>query len=163
VLELQPLRRNHAERLLAFELANRDYFAASVSDRGDQFFTDFNGLHDTLLAKQDAGVEFYYLLVANDGQMMGRFNLYRVRGGTAELGYRVGEQFAGRGVGTQAVQELCRLASSRHHIGCVRAATSHRNIASQRVLLKAGFVETGPADPSELGGQSGTWYQRELN
>ena len=39
---------------------------------------------------------------------------------------------------------------------------SDGNIASQRVLLKAGFVPVGPAEPSELGGKSGTWYERDL-
>ena len=36
--ELQRLRAGHAPAVLAFELANRVYFAASVSDRGDEFF-----------------------------------------------------------------------------------------------------------------------------
>ena len=42
------------------------------------------------------------------------------------------------------------------------AATSHDNSASQRVLVKAGFVPDGPADPPEVGGKAGTWYQRDL-
>ncbi|MGH8322633.1 MAG: GNAT family N-acetyltransferase, partial [Steroidobacteraceae bacterium] len=32
----------------------------------------------------------------------------------------------------------------------------------QKVLVKAGFVPTGPADPANLGGKPGTWYQRDL-
>jgi len=36
--ELERLRAGHAPAVLAFELANRAYFAASVSDRGDDFF-----------------------------------------------------------------------------------------------------------------------------
>ena len=35
--ELQRLDAGHAPAVLAFELANRAYFAASVSDRGDEF------------------------------------------------------------------------------------------------------------------------------
>jgi len=30
------------------------------------------------------------------------------------------------------------------------------------VLAKAGFVPAGPADPADLGGKAGTWYQRTL-
>ena len=41
----------------------------------------------------------------------------------------------------------------------VKAATSHANPASQRVLLKAGFVPVGPADPAHMNGKPGTWYQ----
>jgi hypothetical protein len=44
----------------------------------------------------------------------------------------------------------------------LRAATSHENVASQRVLLNAGFVEVGPADPSDIGDKQGTWFQRDL-
>jgi [ribosomal protein S5]-alanine N-acetyltransferase len=29
-------------------------------------------------------------------------------------------------------------------------------------LLKAGFVPVGPADPGDVGGKPGTWYQRRL-
>jgi ribosomal-protein-alanine N-acetyltransferase len=44
----------------------------------------------------------------------------------------------------------------------VRAATARQNVASQRVLTKAGFVAVGPADPAHIGGKPGTWYQRDL-
>jgi ribosomal-protein-alanine N-acetyltransferase len=30
------------------------------------------------------------------------------------------------------------------------------------VLAKAGFVPVGPADPAEIGGKAGTWYQLDL-
>jgi [ribosomal protein S5]-alanine N-acetyltransferase len=65
-------------------------------------------------------------------------------------------------VATAAVQELCRLAGSRHGLRRLRAATSRENAASQKVLSKAGFVAVGPASPANLGGKQGTWYQREL-
>jgi len=41
VPELQPLCADHASAVLAFELVNRGYFAASISDRGDEFFDKF--------------------------------------------------------------------------------------------------------------------------
>ena len=39
--------------VLAFELANRAYFAASVSDRGDEFFDQFTDPCSALLAEQE--------------------------------------------------------------------------------------------------------------
>ncbi len=39
---LERLRPDHAPALLAFERENRAYFAASVPDRGDAYFTDFD-------------------------------------------------------------------------------------------------------------------------
>ena len=160
--ELQRLRPAHAPAVLAFELANRSYFAASISDRGDEYFDQFTQQHSALLAEQEAGVGAYYVLVATDGSVLGRFNLYRFSGGTAELGYRVAQHAAGRGLATATVRELCRLAAARHGLRTLRAATSLDNTASQKVLVKAGFVPVGPADPADIGGKQGTWYQRDL-
>jgi ribosomal-protein-alanine N-acetyltransferase len=162
VPELQQLHADHAPAVLAFELANRAYFAASISDRGDEFFDQFADRHCELLAEQETGIGAYYVLVAEDGSVLGRFNLYRFQDGTAELGYRVAQHVAGRGVATATVLELCRLAAARHGLRTLRAATSHQNAASQKVLTKAGFVPAGPADPAGLGGKPGTWYQRDL-
>jgi len=162
VPELQLLRPGHAQAVLAFELANRSYFAASISDRGDEYFDQFADRHGALLAEQEAGAGAYYVVVAADGSVLGRFNLYRFSGGTAELGYRVAQHAAGRGLATATVRELSRLAAARHGLRTLRAATSLDNTASQKVLAKAGFVPVGPADPADIGGKQGTWYQRDL-
>jgi len=162
VPELKQLHSDHAPAVLAFELANRAYFAASVSDRGDAFYDRFADRHSALLAEQEAGIGAFYVLVAEDGSVLGRFNLYDFEDGTAELGYRVAQHVAGRGVATATVGEMCRLAAEQHGMRRLRAATSRGNVASQKVLAKAGFVPVGPADPADLGGKPGTWYQRDL-
>jgi [ribosomal protein S5]-alanine N-acetyltransferase len=146
VPELQRLHAGHAPAVLAFELENRAYFAASVSDRGDEFYEQFTDRHSALLADQQAGTCAFYVLVAEDGSVLGRFNLYDFEDGTAELGYRVAQHVAGRGVATATVQELCRLAAARHGLRTLRAATARENAASQKVLAKAGFIPAGPAD-----------------
>ncbi|MER5995781.1 GNAT family N-acetyltransferase [Streptomyces viridosporus] len=160
--ELKRLHAGHAPAVLAFELANRAYFAASISDRGDDFFDQFTDRYNASLAEQEAGICAFYVLVAEDGSVLGRFNLYDLEDGTARLGYRVAQRVAGRGVATATVRELCQLAAARHGLRTLRAATSHDNVASQKVLAKAGFVPVGPAAPADLGGKSGTWYQRDL-
>ncbi len=160
--ELQRLHADHSPAVLAFELANRAYFAASISDRGDAFFDEFADRHSALLAEQEAGISAYYVLVAEDGSVLGRFNLVSIENGTAELGYRLAQHVAGRGVATATVRELCRLAATRHGLRTLRAATAQANVASEKVLKKAGFVAAGPADPAHLGGKPGTWYQRDL-
>jgi ribosomal-protein-alanine N-acetyltransferase len=162
VPELERLRADHAEAVLAFESANRAYFAMSISDRGDEYFETFTERHRALLAEQEAGTGAYYVLVDDDGAVLGRFNLVFVGDGVAQLGYRVAQRATGRGVASAAVRELGSLATSRHGVSTLRAATSHENVASQRVLLNAGFVEVGPADPSDIGGKQGSWFQRDL-
>lgn len=160
--ELKRLHAGHAPAVLAFELANRAYFAASISDRGDDFFAQFTDRYNALLAEQEAGICALYVLVAEDGSVLGRFNLVDIEDHTAELGYRVAQHVAGRGVATAAVRELCRLAAARHGLRTLRAAAASQNVASQKVLAKAGFDFVGPADPAHLGGKPGTWYQRDL-
>ena len=160
--ELTRLRAEHAPAVLAFELANREYFAASVPDRGDAYFARFDERFAALLAEQDAGVCAFHVLVAEDGAVLGRFNLMDIEDGVAELGYRVAQHVAGRGLATATVRELCRLAAARYGVRTLRAATSTQNTASQRVLTKAGFGAVGPADPAHLSGEPGTWYQLDL-
>jgi ribosomal-protein-alanine N-acetyltransferase len=159
VPELQRLRADHAPAVLAFELANRAYFATFVADRGDEFFDHFTERHNALLAEQETGNCAFHVLVGEDGAVLGRFNLVDLKDGTAELGYRVAQQVAGRGVATATVRELCRLAAAQYGLRTVRAATTYDNVASQKVLTKAGFVPAGPAEP---GGRPGIWYQRDL-
>src|SRR5260370_23546543 len=157
--ELQRLRADHAPAVLAFELANRAYFAASISDRGYEFFAQFTERHSALLAEQNAGIGAFYVLVAEDGSVLGRFNLVFAGDGTANLGYRVAQRVAGRGVATASVRELCELAAARHGLRTLRAATSRENAASQKVLAKARVLPTGPADPSDTPGESSSSHQ----
>jgi ribosomal-protein-alanine N-acetyltransferase len=160
--ELQRLAAGHAPAVLAFEQANRAWFAASISDRGDEFFAQFTDQYQALLADQEAGRAAYHVLLAADGSVLGRFNLIFTGDGGANLGYRVAQQAAGRGVATAAVRELCRRAAASYGLRTLRAATSDANTASRKVLVKSGFVPTGPADPAEIGGKTGTWFQRDL-
>ena len=143
MLELQRLTGDHLEAVLAFELENRAYFARSVTDRGDEFFETFAERLRALLDEQDAGISCFFVLVERNGSIVGRFNLYDLENGAAEVGYRVAERVAGRGVATEALSNLCRKAADDHGLRTLTAGTSAANVASQRVLEKAGFASTG--------------------
>ena len=160
--ELQRLRPDHAAAVLSFELANRAYFATFISDRGDEFFEQFTERHKASLAEQEAGICAFHVLVGDDGSVLGRFNLYEIADGAADVGYRVAQHVAGRGVATATVRELCELAAAQYGLRTLRAVVTRDNVASQKVLTKAGFVPAGPADPAHIGGKQGTWYQRDL-
>ncbi|MFF8912112.1 GNAT family N-acetyltransferase [Streptomyces sp. NPDC015032] len=157
--ELQRLRADHAPALLAFEQANRAYFAASIPDRGDDYFTHFEARHAALLAEQATGACHFHVLVDTgadgEGEILGRFNLVDAADGTAELGYRVAEKATGRGLATATVRRVCALAAEEYGLTTLRAATTLDNLASQAVLTRAGFVPTGeeilPSDRPGLG------------
>ena len=160
--ELLRLRPDHESAVLAFERVNRSYFAAFISDRGEEYFEQFADRYAESLAEQETGQCAYYILVEDDGSISGRFNLRHIDNGSAVLGYRVAQRAAGRGVATTTVDQLCREAATTLGLRVIRAATSDANIASRRVLVKAGFVHVGPADPVHLGGKPGSWYERRL-
>ncbi|OII63866.1 GNAT family N-acetyltransferase [Streptomyces sp. CC53] len=139
MLRLERLRAEHAPAVLAFEQENRAYFARSVPDRGDAYFAEFASRHRALLAEQEAGVCHFHLIV-EAGVPLGRLNLVDVADSTAELGYRVGERGAGRGVATAAVREACGLASAAYGLSSLRALTTRDNAASMRVLERNAFT-----------------------
>lgn len=131
--------------MLAFELENRAFFAASIPDRGDDYFAHFDDRLAALLAEQDAGTCHFHVLVVEDDddeKIVGRFNLVDVADGSAELGYRLAEKATGRGLATAAVREVCAFAADRYGLDRMWATTTADNVRSQAVLERAGFVRT---------------------
>ena len=63
--------------------------------------------------------------------------------GMVEIGYSILPQFQGLGFASEMVIALTGWAETKPEVNCVEAETAHDNIASQRVLLKAGFSEIG--------------------
>ncbi|WHT22506.1 GNAT family N-acetyltransferase [Crossiella sp. CA-258035] len=157
--ELQLLHTDHAPAVLAFELANRAYFAASVPDRGDDYFANFAERHQALLAEQEAGICRFHLLLAEDGEVLGRINLLDLADGSAELGFRIAEKAAGRGLATSAVNQICALAATDYGLTSLRARAAVHNAGSRAVLTKAGFTVTGEV---VLSGCPGLRFERAL-
>ena len=165
--ELQRLRLDHAAALLAFERENRAFFAASIPDRGDDYFADFDARHRSLLAEQAAGLCHFHVLVAGEddgdgqlgGQIVGRVNIVDVADGSAELGYRIAEKAGRRGVATAAVRQLCGLAAADYGLTSLQARTTLDNAGSRAVLARTGFVPTGE---TVLSGRPGLTYVRDL-
>ncbi|HEV2639518.1 MAG TPA: GNAT family N-acetyltransferase [Actinocrinis sp.] len=153
------LRLDHAPALLAFELANREYFARTISDRGDAYFAEFDSRHAEMLAEQAAGAGYFHVFVDGDGSVLGRINLFDVAGGSANLGYRIAEHAAGRGLATSGVRQVCALAAGQYGLISVRALTSVDNVGSRTVLARTGFQLVGEA---VVGGRPGLSYIRIL-
>ncbi|GHG23947.1 GNAT family N-acetyltransferase [Streptomyces zaomyceticus] len=156
---LERLRSDHAPALLVFERENRGYFAASVPDRGDAYFTDFEERHRALLDEQETGTIHFHVLVGEGGEILGRFNLVDVADGAAELGYRVAEKATGRGVATAGVREVCRLAREEYGLSRLTAVTTLGNDGSRAVLGRVGFGAVGSVT---LDGEVGTSYELDL-
>src|SRR6266581_1679106 len=141
--DLQLVRLDHAPALFAFERENRAYFAASVPDQGDEFFAEFDTRYAQLLAWQAAGTDYFHLLVAEGGEVVGRVNLTEVADGTAELGYRIAQKAAGQGLATAAVRKVRELAATKYGLTRLRARVTLDNPASRKVLEHNGFGACG--------------------
>jgi [ribosomal protein S5]-alanine N-acetyltransferase len=159
MVRLERLRADHADVLLAFERENRDYFARTIPDRGDSYFAEFAARHQALLDEQEGGSCHFHLVFDEQGELIGRINLVDVMDGTADLGYRIGEKAAGRGVATAAVAQLCHLAAEEYGLRTLTAATTLENQASKTVLTRNGFSVTGDI---MLSGRPGITFQRSL-
>lgn len=133
----------HVDAVLEFETANREYFAATIPDRGDDFFADYPSRHAALLRMQAEGTDLFHLLLTDDETVAGRVNLVCISDGEAEIGYRVGRDFAGRGLATEAVGRVCALAGTVYGLKRLRAGTGVDNHASHKVLLRNGFRVLG--------------------
>ncbi|MGW2371334.1 GNAT family N-acetyltransferase [Kitasatospora sp. NPDC001683] len=160
MLTLEPLRPDHADAVLAFELANRAWFARTVPDRGDAYFADFPARHAALLAEQAAGICRFHVILDPGGALIGRINLMDLVDGSAELGYRIAESAAGRGVAKAAVAQVRRLAAHSYGLRSLTAATTLDNPASQAVLTHNGFTVTGEF---VLDGRPAVRYHRDLD
>lgn len=156
---LELMRTDHASRVLAFEEANRSYFAAWVPDRGDGYFAEFDEQHRLLLASQAAGTDYSYVLVDCDGSIVGRVNLYHVADGVADLGYRIAQRSSRRGLATAAVRMVCAVAVSDYGLTVLHASARAENVASQTVLSRTGFVAIGDVS---LSGRPGIRFRRAL-
>ncbi|MET9223205.1 GNAT family N-acetyltransferase [Streptomyces sp. NPDC088197] len=157
--QIELLHPDHSPALLAFERENRAYFAATIPDRGDDFFARFDDHLRDRLAEQETGACYFHVVTGTEGDVLGRINLVDVADGGADLGYRIAERAAGRGLATWAVRELCRTAATEYGLTVLRAGTTLDNAASRAVLARTGFTVVGE---HQFSGRPGLTYRRAL-
>jgi ribosomal-protein-alanine N-acetyltransferase len=150
MVSVERLTAEHADEVLRFERENRAYFARVIPDRGDEYFEQFAERHQALLAMQEAGTDHFHVLV-DGGRIVGRVNLVDIKQRSAELGYRIAESAAGRGLATWAVREVI---GTPYGLRQITAHTTADNVASQKVLTRVGFTRTGEIELSGTPGYS---------
>ena len=88
---------------------------------------------------------FAFAITVN-GKVIGSIGAFRqtnIHNKTAELGYYIAEEYWGKGIMTEAVKQLCDYVFSNTDIIRIYAEPFAYNIASCRVLEKAGFQYEG--------------------
>jgi len=137
----RPLTSEDADELSALLIENREFLARVEPARDERFFT---------IAGQRERIEgdalSFAILAGN--RIAGTVTLSNIVRGpfqSATLGYWVAERLGGRGLATQAVQEVVAIAFEELRLHRLQAATLIDNVASQRVLEKNGFEPVGLA------------------
>lgn len=85
-----------------------------------------------------------WMMELKDGTHIGELCFKGItENGTTEIGYGVAEDYQGCGYATEAVTALTDWALEQPCVVCIMAETDESNVASQKVLDKAGFAPTG--------------------
>ncbi|MCY9548397.1 GNAT family N-acetyltransferase [Lysinibacillus xylanilyticus] len=146
-ISINSLQERDAEELFEFEKNNRLFFEQMVPSRGEDYynFETFKIRHKELLAEQQENKSKFYLIRDNSDKIIGRINLVDIdtTNDVAEVGYRVGQEYGGKGIGARALKLLLETEIS---VTKIKAKTTTNNIASQRVLEKNGFTQVSTSD-----------------
>lgn len=141
---IRSLQMNDTHRLYRFEQDNRQWFERHIASRGDAFYSlDGVGEHiRQFLEEHRSGRCHPCLLLSEDGSVLGRANLKNIdqANAIAEVGYRIAESQAGKGLATDAVVHLIDLAHSSWQLKQLVAYVADKNVASARVVQKCGFT-----------------------
>lgn len=100
-----------------------------------------------------------WMIELKDGTHIGELCFKGIaENGAAEIGYGIAEDYRGCGYAAEAVSALTDWALEQPGVICVIAETEESNIASQKVLSKAGFMPTG-----EIGEESPLYVRKKAN
>ncbi len=125
-------------------------FAPWEPDRDAEYFTEASqrtGI-GTDLERHAQGLVEPRAIVDDAGAVVGRITLFFITRGplhSCTLGYWISPEVGGRGLATQAVAEVVRVAFDDLGLHRIEAGTLVHNVRSQRVLEKNGFERFGLA------------------
>ena len=144
MISLELLSEENSIDVYAFERENREYFERNLPPRPANYFDSegFKEITRELLTEQENHDVYMHLIRDSQGRMVGRINLSVLEGDrkTAELGYRIGENVTNLGYASEAVKLVLEKAFITYGFNRIIAGTATDNLASQRVLLKNGFI-----------------------
>lgn len=81
-----------------------------------------------------------------EGKVIGSIGVFRqgnIHRQTAEVGYYIAEEYWGKGIMTEAIKQICKYVFDKSDIIRIYAEPFAYNLASCRVLEKAGFQYEG--------------------
>ena len=98
---------------------------------------------DNLAFEKEQGFKCNYAIRNNEGKMLGCIGLhfnYGHKSDVTEFGYWLGKPYRNKGIMTAAIKKLAVKAKQQYKLKTLEAHVFDFNIASQKVLIKAGFT-----------------------
>lgn len=142
-------------RIRKWELSDAKDLAAALSNRKVQDnlrdglpypYTEQDGKEFiSAMLSADENETFAFAITVNN-MVIGSIGIFRqgnIHRQTAELGYYIAEEYWGKGIMTEAVKQICEYVFANSDIIRIYAEPFAYNIASCRVLEKAGFQYEG--------------------
>jgi RimJ/RimL family protein N-acetyltransferase len=117
-----------------------------LSDRLPNPYTEEDADWWLNMVAKSEGIDGTFRAVVVDGKIVGsvsverKADIYRLDG---ELGYMLLKDYWNRGLMSQAVGQVCEIAIKELGLNRITANVFHPNLASQRILLKNGFIQEG--------------------
>lgn len=148
---LRPLTANDAEALLKLRVKNRDFLNQFEPVKPVRYFTLSEQRRELEYGEQMTREDRRYVFgvyLAEGDVLVGRISVDNVVRGAwqnATIGYFIDRENNGRGLGTEAVTAAIRFAFEVAKLHRLQAGVMPRNVASVRVLEKAGFRYEGVA------------------
>ena len=144
MIRLELLSEENSIDVYSFEKENREYFERNLPPRPGNYFDPegFKEITRELLTEQTNRDVYMHLIRDSQGAMVGRINLSVLENDqkTAELGYRIGENYTNLGYASEAVKLVLDKAFHTYGLNKIVAGTATDKLASKRVLLKNGFT-----------------------
>ena len=143
-MELKTLSKNHVNKLLDFELKNKEWFESFIEPRPKDFYSH-SGVtkHINYLLNQiNSGNAFCGIVIKNN-VIVARANLKNISGQKAYVGYRVGKEFTSKGVASYCLKQLIHIGKNKLNLKQLNAQVLNNNPASMHILHKFGFEAIG--------------------
>jgi len=138
-IKLRPWKIEDADSLV--ENANNFDIARFMSDAFPSPYTLEDAKNFIAFATKDEPTHIFAIEI--DGQAVGGIGIHPqadIMKKNAELGYWLGEKYWGKGIISKAIREIIPWAFNTYDITRIYARPFGSNMASQKVLEKAGFV-----------------------
>ena len=146
---LRSLKTSDAYALAQLARNNKYYWSQFEPLHREEYYTvetQYNKIVDTLNL-QAANREYSFaILDPKTEAIIGHISLYSIKRlpySSAFVGYSVDQHYAGRGIATEAVEIVLKFGFEQVNIHRIEAYVAPDNIASVRVLEKAGLVREG--------------------